>query len=125
MDLSAHGVRANALELATVAEAEALLKSGEGSRTFVPAELSYAHSKSDPARRLAARLAAKRAAASLLLEAPELIEIEVTPSRGGPPGLRFHGAARAAFESSGATRALVSLTHGVEHAAAWVLFLGR
>ena len=36
------------------------------SGVFTPAERAYAASKSDPARRLAARLAAKRAAVALL-----------------------------------------------------------
>lgn len=90
--------------------------------TFTAAEQAYARSKSDPERRLAARLAAKRAAGKLL--GVPLGEIEVVPARGGPPSLCLSASAQARLQALGATRALVSLTHGREHAAAAVLLLG-
>jgi holo-[acyl-carrier protein] synthase len=110
------GVVASALEVVAIEAAEAVPPG-----TFSPAERRYAASKSDPARRLAARLAAKRAAAGLL--GVELGEVEVLPARGGPPALRLSAAGRRALHGRGAARVLVSLTHGRSHAAAAVLLL--
>lgn len=90
--------------------------------TFTAAEQAYARSKSDPERRLAARLAAKRAAGELL--GVPIEEIEILPGRGGPPRLSLSPSAQTRLQALGATRALVSLTHGREHAAAAVLLLG-
>lgn len=113
------GVVASALEVL-----EIVAVSSEPDTTFTEAERRYARSKSDPARRLAARLAAKRAAARLL--GPGIVpgEIEVRPARGGPPSLAFSDGAAARLRQLGAVRALVSLTHGRAHAAAAVLLLG-
>ena len=55
------GVIARALELVEVAEVDRLLASGRGPAVFTPAEEAWARRRSDPERRLAARLAAKRA----------------------------------------------------------------
>lgn len=110
------GVIASALEVLSIEEASSVPPG-----TFSEAELAYARSKSDPARRLAARLAAKRAAALLLAIDPA--EIEVLPARGGPPRLRLAERAQAKLEERGARRILVSLTHGRTHAAAAVLLL--
>jgi holo-[acyl-carrier protein] synthase len=93
------------------------------SSVFTPAERAYALSKSDPERRLAARLAAKRAALLLLGEELDEGDVEILPSRGGPPRLSFSSRARARVRALGAERALVSLTHGRTHAAASVLLL--
>ncbi len=90
--------------------------------TFTAAERAYARTKSDPERRLAARLAAKRAASELLGVA--LDEIEIVPERGGPPRLSLSPAAQARLHTLGGARTLVSLTHGREHAAAAVVLLG-
>jgi holo-[acyl-carrier protein] synthase len=92
-------------------------------RVFTAAERAYAASKSDPERRLAARLAAKRAAAGLLGEGIEPADIEVLAARGGPPRLSLSPRALERLRALGADRALVSLTHGRTHAAASVLFL--
>ena len=94
-----------------------------GSGAFTPAEQAYAASKSDPERRLAARLAAKRAAVTLLGEGMEPGDVEVLPGRGGPPRLSLSPRAAARLRALGAGRVLVSLTHGRTHAAASVLFL--
>jgi phosphopantetheinyl transferase (holo-ACP synthase) len=123
VDLRPFGVVADALLLAEISEAEALLAAGTAEEVFLPAELEYARSKSDPARRLAARLAAKRAALALLGQGLAWRDVEVTPSRGGPPGLAFSGPARERLRALGAARGVVSLTHGLTHAAAWVLLL--
>lgn len=90
---------------------------------FTAEERAYAASKSDPARRLAARLAAKRTAAALLGGGIAPADIEVLAARGGPPRLSLSPRASARLRELGAERALVSLTHGRTHAAASVLFL--
>jgi phosphopantetheinyl transferase (holo-ACP synthase) len=108
-----------------VLEIEELERMPERDRAalFSPAETAYARSRTDPERRLAARLAAKRAVRRLLGEDLAAGEIEVLPSRGGPPGLRLGTEAGARLRALGAARALVSLTHERRHAAAAVLLV--
>jgi holo-[acyl-carrier protein] synthase len=115
-------VVAHAVEVLDIAEVKALLSSGTA-HPFTEAELAYARDKSDPDRRLAARLAAKRAAARLLGGGVQPEEVEVLRGAGGPPRLKLTGKARERLASLGADRALVSLTHGREQAAASVLLL--
>lgn len=117
--MQSEGVIASALEVLEIVAA-----ASEPDATFSEAERRYARSKSDPVRRLAARLAAKRAVVRLLGPGITLAEIEVRPARGGPPSLAFSAAATARLRDLGAVRALVSLTHGRDHAAAAVLLLG-
>jgi holo-[acyl-carrier protein] synthase len=117
--MDADGVVDAAFELIAIAEVASL---PAGTSPFTPAENAYARSKSDPERRLAARLAAKRAAARLLGVRPE--EIEVVRGPAGPPTLRLSERARASLSARGASRVLVSLTHGRTHAAASVLLVG-
>jgi holo-[acyl-carrier protein] synthase len=112
----------HAVEVLDIAEVKALLSVG-ASHPFTEAELAYARDKSDPDRRLAARLAAKRAAARLLGGGAQPAEIEVLRGAGGPPRLKLTGKARERLATLGADRALVSLTHGREQAAASVLLL--
>ena len=99
------------------------LIAGGGHGPFSDAELAYARDKSDPERRLAARLAAKRAAVRLLGPSVTEADIEVTRVPGRAPGLRLSARAQAALAEAGAGAALVSLTHGREHAAAAVLLV--
>jgi holo-[acyl-carrier protein] synthase len=118
----ADDVVGHAVEVLDIAEVKALLSAG-ASHPFTEAELAYARDKSDPDRRLAARLAAKRAAARLLGGGVQPGEIEVLRGAGGPPRLKLTGKARERLATLGADRALVSLTHGREQAAASVLLL--
>jgi holo-[acyl-carrier protein] synthase len=111
-------VVAHALELVAIAEVARV-----DAAVFSDGERAYAESKSDPQRRLAARLAAKRAALRALGGGAALGEVEVRHGLGGPPTLRLHGAAARRLEELGGGRAIVSLTHGVAHAAASVLVL--
>lgn len=97
------------------------LRSPEG--VFTSEEETYARGKSDPERRLAARLAAKQAAQRLLGGGVSLKEIEVVRGRHGPPVLRLSGGARERMRELGASSALVSLTHERRHAAAVVVLL--
>lgn len=113
------GIVARALEVLEIAAV-----ADEPAGSFTHAERLYALSKSDPERRLAARLAAKRAAVRLLGPGAALSDIEVRPARGGPPSLALSDAAMARLRALGAERALVSLTHGRAHAAAVVVLLG-
>lgn len=112
---------ASALEVLEIAEVERL--DDQGRSVFSPAERAYAESKSDPARRLAARLAAKRAAARLLGVDP--VEVEVRRRAGGPPRVVLSPRAEEQLRSLGAAHVLVSLTHGRTHAAASVLLIER
>jgi holo-[acyl-carrier protein] synthase len=114
------GVVGRALVVLEIDEVERLLAKG-GNGPFTDGELAYARSKSDPARRLAARLAAKRAVRELL--DVDVESVEVVAGRGGPPTLRLLGSAAARPRERGAGRLLVSLTHERRHAAAVVLVL--
>lgn len=110
-----------AFALVEIAEVERLLQEGALS-PFGAEELAYARAKSDPERRLAARLAAKRAALELLGPGLHLRDVEVVRGQGAPT-LRFSPAAAARLTELGAVRTLVSLTHERKQAAASVLLL--
>ena len=116
------GVLASTVELVAVEEVERLLASGE-TGAFTPAELEFAHARSDPARRLAARLAAKRAALRLFGSALAPQDFAVVRGEYGPPSLRLSARAHASLLALGAARLLVSLTHERRHAGALVLML--
>lgn len=116
------GVVAEALAVVAIAEVDDLLRSGRPT-PFTAGERAYAGDKADPVRRLAARLAAKRAAMEALGPGVPADDIEVVRGAGGPPRLRLTGSARERLAAVGAERALVSLTHGLTHAAAAVLLL--
>jgi holo-[acyl-carrier protein] synthase len=116
------GVVASGVEIVALEEAEALLAEGADS-VFSPAELAFARARVDPARRLAARLAAKRAAVQLLGGGAAPLEVEVLRADYGPPRLVLSGRARERLQALGASHALVSLTHERRHAAALVLLL--
>jgi holo-[acyl-carrier protein] synthase len=115
------GVVAEALVVLDISEV-ASLGDQEATGLFTARELAYARGKSDPERRLAARLAAKQAASQLL--GPGILPAEVEVIRGhGAPSLGLSAAAQARLAALGATRTLVSLTHERHQAAASVLLL--
>jgi phosphopantetheinyl transferase (holo-ACP synthase) len=116
-----HGVVASAFRIVEIAEAASLLAGGGD--VWSEGELRYARDKSDPERRLAARLAAKRAALELLGPGLGTADVEVVRGLGGPPALRFSARAGDRLAALGADRALVSLTHGRAQAAAAVLLV--
>jgi holo-[acyl-carrier protein] synthase len=116
------GVVGSALELVALAEVETLLAAG-AETVFSARELAYARARADPARRLAARLCAKRAALRLLGGDLPLTEIEVVRADYGPPSLGLGERARRRLAALDAERCLVSLTHERRHAAALVLLL--
>jgi phosphopantetheinyl transferase (holo-ACP synthase) len=122
--MASDGVIARAVAVVAIEEMTALLRERPASDLpFSEQERSYALSKPDPERRLAARLAAKRAATAALGGGVQEEDVEVAPARGGPPGLILAPRAAARAAELGMSRALVSLTHGLTHAAAVVLLV--
>ena len=114
-----HDVRAESTALVAIADV-----SSAPVDAFSVREVVYASSKSDPERRLAARLAAKQAAVAALGGGIDLGDVEIVRGRGGPPWLELSERGRARLAAIGGDRVLVSLTHGRRHAAAAVLVLG-
>jgi holo-[acyl-carrier protein] synthase len=106
-----------------IAEVAGLLAEGGARGLFTPEEMAYAAARSDPERRLAARLAAKRAACRVLGGGMTESDVEVVRARYGPPRLRLSPRAHARMAHLGASHALVSLTHERRHAAAVVLLV--
>jgi holo-[acyl-carrier protein] synthase len=121
--VSDDGVVASAVEVLAIADAIPSTKAAPAESPFSDDERAYASAKSDPERRLAARLAAKRAALRLLGGGLELRDVEVLRGRGGPPRLRLSARAQERLSALGAATTLVSLTHERRHAAAAVVFL--
>lgn len=113
-------VAGHAIEVVAIAWAEAQLAARKDVALWSDEERRYAFSKSDPARRLAARWAAKIAAARVLGGATRPEEIEVVRT-GGAPRLRLHAGAEARHRALGGGPLHVSLTHGLTHAAASVV----
>jgi holo-[acyl-carrier-protein] synthase len=119
--VDADGVVASALEVLDIAEVGPLLAGGD--HPFSDEELAFARARSDPERRLAARLAAKRAAARLLGGDVSPADVEVWRRPGAPPRLRLSARAQDRLRALGADDTLVSLTHERRYAAAAVLLL--
>jgi holo-[acyl-carrier protein] synthase len=115
-------VIAQTIEVLPIADVSPLLAEG-GNGPFSESELAYARDKSDPERRLAARLAAKRAAVRLLGTDVTEADVEVVRVPGAAPRLRLSERAQGALRKAGAATILVSLTHGRAHAAAAVLLV--
>lgn len=100
------------------------------SRIYTAAEQAYCLSKRNAAESLAARFAAKEAAAKALgtgiSHGITWLEIEVLRERSGRPALAFHGRAAKRAEHMGVRHAALSLTHtGTLAAASVVLEDGR
>jgi phosphopantetheine--protein transferase-like protein len=112
-------VIAHALEVVEIADVEARLTRGEAVTLFSAEERRYAGTKTDPARRLAARWAAKLAAARVLAGGALPEEIGVVRGHGAPR-LTLTGTAAARHRALGGPLH-VSLTHGLTHAAATVV----
>lgn len=95
-------------------------------RLFTASERAYCEGKAEPARHLAARIAAKEAAFKALSgsEAARAIgwqEIEVWIDALGRPSLALHGRAAARAAELGVSRPWLSLTHGETAAVAMVV----
>ncbi|MCB0995083.1 MAG: holo-ACP synthase [Acidimicrobiales bacterium] len=83
-------------------------------RLFRPDEREYAERVADPAKRYAARFAAKEATLKALgrgLGEVPLFDIEVVRSESGAPAIVLHDAAVGAASSAGVHQLELSLTH--------------
>lgn len=94
-------------------------------RVFTAAEQAYCLPRRSSAESLAARFAAKEAAAKALgtgiSRGVTWSEIEVVREPGGKPSLRFHGRAAEIAARMGVARAALSLTHTADLAIASVV----
>ena len=94
-------------------------------RVFTEGEIAACAGR---AEKLAARFAAKEAAAKAfgtgIGEAMAFVDLEVTNTPSGQPQLRWHGAAARTAAAQGVAEARVSLTHTRGHAVASVILLG-
>jgi len=109
---------------------ESLTKFGDRflEKIFLPSEITYARSQSRPAPHLAARFAAKEAAAKAfgtgIGESLPWLGLEIGRHTSGEPFLRFHSSAADLARTRGVTRALVSLSHTQSLASATVALIG-
>ena len=96
------------------------------SRILTDEELSYCRGRKDPVPHVAGRFAAKEAGMKAIgtghSQGVLWRDIEVF-RRGGPPQLRFHGAAGRHFARLGAKRALLTITHAQTVAIAHVILV--
>lgn len=94
-------------------------------RVYLDAEQAYCLRKRNSAESLAARFAAKEAAAKALGTGISFgvnwLEIEVVREPSGRPSLRFHGRAAEIAARQGVVRANLSLTHTADLAVASVV----
>jgi holo-[acyl-carrier protein] synthase len=95
-------------------------------RLFTEGERSYAATHPEPARQLAARVAAKEAAFKALsgndlARAIGWRELEVVSRRGVAPVLLLHGRALQRSAELGLSRVLLTITHSETTAAAFVV----
>lgn len=98
------------------------------SRIFTDTEAAYSRRRRFPAQHFTGRFAAKEAAMKALgtghSQGVLWRDIEVVRVA-GPPQLKFHGAAGRCFESMGAHRSLLTITHTRSLALAQVLLLAE
>jgi holo-[acyl-carrier protein] synthase len=98
-------------------------------RFLTGAERSYCLSQAIPAQHIAARIAAKEAAYKALQLAPEARgigwrDLEVSRRADGSPELLLRGRAREVADAAGVGRAMISLSHSNQQAAAIVILTG-
>lgn len=97
-------------------------------RVFTAEEIAYCLRRRDPVPSLAGRFAAKEAGMKAIGTGHSRgvlwREVEVVRGAGGPPQLRFHGAALRHAERMGVTRALLTITHSETLAFAQVILIG-
>ncbi len=97
-------------------------------RVYSPREQGYCMSRRNPAQHLAARFAAKEAAAKALgtgiSRGVGWHDFEVTREPGEPPGLLLSGRAESLAADRGVLRISLSLSHTDVHATAIVIFEG-
>jgi holo-[acyl-carrier protein] synthase len=109
---------------------ESLAKFGDRflEKIFLPSEIAYARSQSRPSAHLAARFAAKEAAAKAfgtgIGKSLPWLGMEIGRHATGEPFLRFHSSAAVLARDRGVIRALVSLSHTQTLSSATVALLG-
>lgn len=117
------------IDLVDIARMQRLLDAkGERAlaRLFTEREVRYAMGRAEPARHLAARVAAKEAAFKALSGSPGARAIgwrdmEVAVESDGRPVLRLHGVAQCRASELAVAHAWLTLTHSVAAAAAVVV----
>ncbi len=96
-------------------------------RVFTPEEIAYCVRRRDPVPHLAGRFAAKEAGMKALGTGHShgvlWKDVEVVRLPGGPPQLRFHGAAARRAAALGGIRTLLTITHSESLALAEVMLL--
>jgi holo-[acyl-carrier protein] synthase len=94
-------------------------------RIYTPAEIAYCLSKRSSAESLAARFAAKEAAAKALgtgiSRGVAWLDLEVARQRSGKPAMRLSGRAAEIANTLGVARISLSLTHSKDSALAVVI----
>ena len=110
--------------------AEVFARYGERflSRVFTEGEIAYCTRRKNPVPHLAGRFAAKEAAMKALGTGHSrgVIWTSVEVVRvGGPPQLRFHGAAAARAQAMGVEKSLLTITHTDTLAMAQVILQGN
>ena len=98
-------------------------------RLLSSAERDYCMSKARPAQHVAARVAAKEAAYKALQVDPNAaavswLDIDVRVAGTGRPSLTLVGLAQAAASRLGVKESLVSISHSIDTAVAFVVLLG-
>lgn len=120
------------IDLVDIARVERMLAhNGERllHRLLTESERRYCLSRSEPARHVAARVAAKEAAFKALFASENggyigWQEFEVLRSPEGRPELLFKRRAQERARQMGVSRALISLSHSRTHAVAVVILVG-
>lgn len=122
------GLGTDLVEISRVEESLAKFGNRFLERIFLPTEISYAQSQARPAVHLAARFAAKEAAAKAfgtgIGDSLSWHGLEIGRHASGEPFLRFHASAADLARSRGVTRSLVSLSHTQTLASATVALIG-
>ena len=124
------GLGIDTIEIARIREA---LERRSGQRfehrVFLPAEIAYCRSMSDPYPHFAARFAAKEAGMKALGTGwtAEVFwkGIEIIKDEKGKPLLQFNGKTAEFAESFGVASGHVSLSHDRERAVATVILIGK
>ncbi len=98
-------------------------------RLLSPEERDYCMSKAKPAQHVAARVAAKEAAYKALQVDPNAgavswLDIDVRVVGNGRPSLTLGGLAQAAASRLSVKESLVSISHSIDTAVAFVVLLG-
>lgn len=97
-------------------------------RVYTPAEIAYCEARRDRIACYAARFAAKEAVLKAIgsgLAGCRWVEVEVSRSRKGPPGVLLHGAAAALAAKRGIGSLHITLSHSREFAVAFAVATGR